>query len=169
MTEKEMMECFGIMMTNGNWERASMFHPQKIAQTVQFWTRCLSDVDSHIAQMAIVKLCQECTYPPTIADFRAKTQEVIQEIESQINDDILTIRSAEVLYGSLQAFFNQLPPGRMKTCITKMGGPNALIKQMQDGFQMWNIEGYRSTYWSLIRRKVELQGRTKSLIEGSKQ
>lgn len=167
MNRKEMSECFGIMMTNGNWEKASMFQPQKLQQTVEVWTLSLSDIDYDIAQMALVKILQECVYPPTVAEFRSKAKAVVDEIEQAIQNDCLEIRNESFLYGSVEAYYRSLPRGRMKTVITRMGGPEALTKRHEDGFESWNWEGYREMYWSLVRKKVELaMNELKKLTEG---
>lgn len=154
MNKKEMVECFGVMMSNGNWENAKMFKgsSEKLDATVELWTTCLADIDYWTAQKAVVKLCQECVFPPTIAEFRAKADEVISQYKSECSSLFNQVRNAEILYGSLEAFYAQLPQGRLKTIITVMGGINALMIK-HDDFSCWNAEEFRETYWKLLKRQ----------------
>ena len=72
MTQKEMTELFAIMLLA--YPNAEIFKGgiQKLAPTIELWTRCLPEVDYWTGQHAVLKLCRECKYPPTIAAFKEK-------------------------------------------------------------------------------------------------
>ena len=79
MTQKEMTEIFGIMLLA--YPNAETFKGgiQKLLPTINLWCACLPEVDFWIGQQAVIKLCRECKYPPTIAEFREKADAVKSE------------------------------------------------------------------------------------------
>lgn len=169
MTKKEMTEVFSVMMLA--WPNAEMFKGgiQKLAPTIELWTACLSDVDYWLAQQAVVRLCKECKFPPTIAEFRERVQAVRDDMQLRIDSAFQRIRSATLLYGSLEEFYAQLPPGDMlKTVIGTMGGVQALTTPLDKGGSMWNFEGFRAAYTALIRNENALEGGRKRALTAAR-
>lgn len=84
MTRKEMTEIFTVMSLA--WPSAEMFKGgvERLGPTIKLWTSCLPDVDFWTAQQAVVKLCRECKFPPTIAEFKASAEAVQAEIQQAI-------------------------------------------------------------------------------------
>lgn len=72
MTKKEMTEIFSVMLLA--WPNAEMFKGgvAKLGPTIELWTDCLSDVDFWLGQQAVIRLCRECKFPPSIAEFKEK-------------------------------------------------------------------------------------------------
>ena len=68
MTKTEMTEIFSIMMLA--WPNHRMFDPGTLKQTVELWAACLSDIDFDLGRQAVIRLCRECKFPPSIAEFR---------------------------------------------------------------------------------------------------
>ena len=81
MTKKEMTEIFSVMLLA--WPNAEMFKGgvAKLGPTIELWTACLSDVDFWLGQQAVIRLCRECKFPPSIAEFKEKADNVQQEIK----------------------------------------------------------------------------------------
>lgn len=165
MTKREMTEIFSVMMLA--WPNAEMFKGgiQKLGPTIELWTTSLSEVDFWLAQQAVVRLCRECKFPPTIAEFREKAQGVQGDIQSRINDSFQIIRSADHLFGSIEEYYAMLPSGNeLKIVIDAMGGVQALIIKLETGDALWNIEGFRTTYLGLIRNQNALEGSHKRAL-----
>lgn len=76
MTKKEMTELFGVMLLA--WPNAEMFKGgvAKLGPTIELWTACLTDVDFWLGQQAVIRLCRECKFPPSIAEFKEKADAV---------------------------------------------------------------------------------------------
>ena len=85
MTKKEMTELFSVMLLA--WPNAEMFKGgvAKLGPTIELWTACLTDVDFWLGQQAVIRLCRECKFPPSIAEFKEKADAVKREIDSRIS------------------------------------------------------------------------------------
>lgn len=85
MTRKETTEIFSLMLLA--WPNAEMFKGgvQKLAPTIELWSACLPDIDFWLAKRAVVKLCRESKFPPTIAEFRAQAESVMGDVQGQID------------------------------------------------------------------------------------
>ena len=167
MNKKEMSELFSLMMTNGNWANAKMFCGGESAldYTISFWTQCLSDIDFWTGQHTVVQLVRECVYPPTIAEFRKKADDVISSYDAEIEAALQDIKMMTMFYGSVEEAYQKLPQGRIKSTIKAMGGPAMMEIPMANGSERWNIEGFRSTYWTLLKRQLVLTPQKKVLLE----
>lgn len=84
MTRREMSELFLLMRLA--WPNAPMFQPDKMKPTIILWAACLPDVDFLTGQAAVVRLCRECKFPPTIAEMREAAEGVRKEIESRVTN-----------------------------------------------------------------------------------
>lgn len=157
MTRKEMTEVFSVMMLA--WPSAEMFKGgiQKLGPTIELWTSCLIDVDFWTAQQAVVRLCRECKFPPTIAEFKEKVDNVNAEIRAKTTEAFSRIRTGEFLRGSATAYFEQLPDDSFdKAVILAMGGPERLTVKLDKGGSMWNIREFENTYLRLLRKTTAL-------------
>lgn len=165
MTKKEMTEIFSVMLLA--WPNAEMFKGgmQKLGPTIELWTACTTDIDFWTAQQAVIKLCQECKFTPTIAEFREKAASITQEVCARIQSswDMLRfdIRQAK----SPEIAFAKLPEGcDIKMVIVAMGGPAALlvkrVREFADGrkedYEAYNFDGFAAAFEQLIRSRNNL-------------
>lgn len=152
MTGKEMTELFAIMLLA--WPNAETFKGgiPKLAPTIKLWVSCTADVDFWTGQQAVVRLCQHCKFPPTIAEFREQVDNVNKDIKSITNRAFEEIRNAEFMYGSLAVFYAELPPGNFtRAVIDTVGGIGALTRTWTDN------NGKECSMWNL--REIEEAGR----------
>lgn len=165
MTKKEMTELFSVMLLA--WPNAEMFKGgmQKLGPTIELWTACTTDIDFWTAQQAVIKLCQECKFPPTIADFREKAASITREVRVRIQNNWdmlrLDIRQAK----SPEIAFSKLPEGcDIKMVIVAMGGPTALlvkrVREFADGrkeeYETYNFDGFAAAFEQLIHSRNNL-------------
>lgn len=170
MTKKEMTEIFSVMMLA--WPNAEMFKGgiEKLAPTIELWAAGLSDVDFWTAQHAVLKLCRECKYPPTIADFRERISSVRCDIKSDIERAWSEIDILLCLGTPPEDILAELPHGLAKQALQSMGGPNALIiKDVHlygDGrtepYTRYNRKDFETAALKILRDKPAL-GRSKQL------
>lgn len=151
MTKSEMTKIFSVMMLA--YPNSKMFEGgiSKLKPTIELWTACLPDIDFWTGQQAVARLCRECKYPPTIAEFREKAEAVTQEIEGEFRNYMLQIRSAELLYGSLEDFYAKLPSDRLKKSIEMVGGPRHLVKKLEDGVEIWDWDNLRCAFLQTVK------------------
>ena len=98
MTRAEVTEIFAVLMMA--YPNAEMFKAPdkdslkaKLAPTITLWTTCLRDIDFWAAQQAVIRVCQTCKFPPTIAEMREAAEAVLHEIKSEISNAYLMARS----------------------------------------------------------------------------
>jgi len=163
VTGKEMTELFAVMLLA--WPNAETFKGgiAKLAPTIKLWVSCTTDVDFWIGQQAVIRLCQKCKFPPTIAEFREQVDSVNKDIERLTNKVRQELRSADFMYGSLSALYEKLSPGNFtRTVIDTVGGVDALtlpVKSTGGGEQaMWNWQGIADACWTVIQRRPTLVG-----------
>lgn len=172
MTQKEMTEIFGVLLLA--YPNAEVFKGgiQKLAPTINLWCTCLSDVDFWTAQQAVIKLCRECKFPPTIAEFKEKADAVKSEIKGRISQDWDFLRMPMKYHDATpQEAYDKAPP-RIKAVVDAMGGPDKLLitetSLMGDGstktFEMFNYESFRTTYEKLLRKEEALPGTSRPAI-----
>lgn len=129
MTRKEMTELFSVMLLA--WPSAEMFKGgvQKLGPTIELWTKCLPDVDFWTGQQALIRLCQVCKYPPTIAEFREQVENVNKDIYRLTEFEWSRIKGDLWNGCTPQQIFNGLPPDSLgRLAIIAMGGPDSLIQ-----------------------------------------
>lgn len=154
MTRKEITEIFSMMMLA--WPNAEMFKggAEKLKPTVMLWSMSFPDLEFSIAQLAVTLLCRENKFPPTIAEFQEKVDKVADIIHEQETEEIIRIRSGDVLYGSLDEYYRQLPSDSfVREVIHTMGGPTALYRSAGSD-NIWNFEAFRETYEKLIKSNL---------------
>lgn len=141
------------------WPNAETFKGgiKKLAPTIKLWTASTMDVDYWTGQQAIIRLCQSCKFPPTIAEFREQAMKVSREIQALIDKTIQDIRSADYTYGSPSALYAALPSDSFtRTVIDIVGGPDALTVTFdQNGKQssMWNIAAIRAACHAAVQNQ----------------
>lgn len=154
MTRKEMSEIFAALMLA--YPRADMFQGgmAKLGPTIELWTTCNGDVDFWTGQQAVIRVCRECTWPPTIAEFRAAAKAVTDELDAKAKAVYQDIRTALTFARSIDALAESPLIGREgKMVIEAMGGPENLI----DG-NRWRMEEIIGTYKQLARKDLRLPG-----------
>lgn len=175
MTRKEMSEIFAVLLLA--YPNAEVFKGgiQKLAPTIDLWTRCLPEVDFWTGQQAVIKLCRECKFPPTIAEFKEKTEAVRSEVKSKISS-AWTFLKFDLDRKSPQEVFDALrddDPSKM--VIAAMGGPGQLILQGErlygDGrrgaYEYYNYDGFTKAYEQLLRREKALPGSRPAIPAGT--
>lgn len=174
MTKKEMTEIFSVMLLA--WPNAEMFKGgvAKLGPTIELWTACLSDVDFWLGQQAVIRLCRECKFPPSIAEFKEKAEAVTSEVKERIDvawnhlKFSLDEKPPEEVYATL-------PEGETKAVIAAMGGPAKLIVHSEHHYGSGRIEpydyydysGFFTEYKQLLRQASALDGtRAKAIGPG---
>jgi len=163
MEGKEMTELFLVMLLA--WPNAEAFKGgiPKLTPTIKLWTSCTADVDFWTGQQAVIHLCQHCKFPPTIAEFREQVDNVNKDIKSITSRTYQEIRIAEFMYGSLEAFYAELPPGNFtRAVIDTVGGIAALTRISKDvggrEHSMWNLSGIEDACQTVIRGRPAMVG-----------
>lgn len=169
MTRKEMTEIFTVMSLA--WPNAEMFKGgvERLGPTITLWASCLPDVDFWTGQQTVVKLCRECKFPPTIAEFKEKAEAVHADIRQAIDQDWNFLTLHRLTGDGVEQYVKSLPDGcRTKTVVMAMGGVEALVINDERG-QHLNFEGFRDTYTALIRKDPALYGGTKLALGQGKE
>lgn len=172
MTKKEMSEIFAVMLLA--YPSAEIFKggAKKLAPTISLWTECCQDIDFWTGRQAVVLLCKECKYPPTIAEFRGKADFITHEtkalFDKQLDTFMLTVRAKGV-----ETAYSNLGSGNpLKAAINAVGGPSNLYAESkgirgkpskEKRFKYYELE---EAYMSAIRQNTELQGTTRVMIQG---
>lgn len=160
MTKKEMSEIFGVMLLA--WPNAEMFKGgmQKLKPTIELWTICLPEVDIQTGQQALVELCRECKFPPTMAEFRAVAEKVRESISHKAKSAWLDLK-ADLMLLPPQEAFSRLPQGSLtRQAIIDMGGSERLIITTESGDELYNVNGFLTAYRTLLQRLETTQGQT---------
>ena len=162
MTKKEMTELFSVMLLA--WPNAEMFRGgiAKLGPTVELWAACTADVDFWTGQQAVIRLCKTCKFPPTIAEFREQVDAVNADIRSKYNAMFQIIRSADLMYGSVEAYCQSLLPGSFnREVIDRMGGPENLVITWEHNGEKcsrWNTDGLEAACTAVIRGHNAITG-----------
>lgn len=172
MTVLEMTEIFSAMLLA--WPNAEMFKGgiSQLEPTIKFWAVCTAPMDYWTGQQAIIRLCRTHKFPPTIAEFREQAEAVSKDVRALISRTIQEIRGAELMYGTLPAFYAALPQGNFtKAVIDAIGGPDALVLTFnRDGktTSMWNIHGIENACRTVIHGSSALIGGNLPVKTGTK-
>lgn len=170
MTKQEMTEIFSVMLLA--WPNAEMFKGgiQKLGPTIELWAACTSDIDFWTAQQAVIKLCKECKFPPSIAEFRERVEKVHAEIDRRVSLSWNEIRTAGMLGDTNQEIYDRFNPESLtRRAIDMIGGPNALSIPMPGGAERWNYEAWERAYRSLLHQQNSLAGASRPAIGSPKQ
>lgn len=179
MTRKEMTEIFSVMLLA--WPNAEMFKGgvQKLGPTIELWTACLPDVDFWMAQQAVIKLCRECKFPPSIAEFKEKAEKVKSEVKVRIDMSWNLLRMDMELGKTPEEACAKLPKDSTEyLAIQAIGGPSRLIVTKEhtcangrkETVEFYNYGDFAAAYERLIRQTNALSnGQHKALASGMKQ
>lgn len=167
MTHKEMTEIFAVLLLA--YPNAEMFKGglQKLAPTINLWATCLPDVDYWTAQRAVVKLCRECKFPPTIAELKAKADEVKAEVDNQIRIAWQGLRLSIELGATPEEAYSR-ESNNTRAAIDLMGGPAKLIVSeihtygdgRKERIEVYNYQGFKGAYESMLHGDNALGGVT---------
>ena len=178
MTHKEMSEIFAVMLLA--YPNAEVFKGgiQKLGPTINLWVTCLPEIDFWTGQHAVVKLCRECKFPPTIAEFREKAESVKSEIRERISQSWMWLKY-DMEKMSPEEAYQKLPPDSMaRLAIDVMGGPGRLVIEKEhtygDGSKrtasMYNYRGFEDSYNAVLRRNSAIEApRRPAIGAGQKQ
>lgn len=178
MTKKEMSEIFAVLLLA--YPNAETFKGgiQKLGPTISLWATCLQDVDFWTGQQAVVKLCRECKFPPTIAEFRERAESVKSEVKMRI-DNAWSFLKFDMDRKSPAEVFAGLSDGDpVKAVIIAMGGPDKLIVHSEhlygDGhrepYDFYDYSGFCAAYERLLKRASALDGaQSKAIGPGARQ
>lgn len=167
MTRKEMTEIFSVMLLA--WPNAEMFKGgvQKLGPTIELWTACLPDVDFWTAQQAVIKLCRECKFPPSIAEFKEKAGAVQSEGKASIDQSWSMLKLDMQINGSPDAAVARLPKDSATYRVVQaIGGPSKLIITEEHTYgdgrkeivERYNYYEFVAAYEKLIRQTSALGG-----------
>lgn len=159
MTKKEMSEIFGILLLA--YPNAEVFKGglQKLDPTISLWCACLPDVEFWIGKQAAIKLCRECKFPPTIAEFLDKANTVKAEVQARIDGEWELLRSGMKIAG-LSAEEALARAGNLtKAAVAVMGGADHLmvtaVHEYGDGrkvpYERFNYEGFRAACEQILQ------------------
>ena len=157
MTRAEVTEIFAVLMMA--YPNAEMFKAPdkdslkaKLAPTITLWTTCLRDIDFWAAQQAVIRVCQTCKFPPTIAEMREAAEAVLHEVRSEISNAYLMARSElqlARLAGRTKEQALEGMPTRTQKVIEAMGGIDAFMPPDKKYFEM---ERFEQTYETMLRK-----------------
>lgn len=179
MTRKEMTEIFSVMLLA--WPNAEMFKGglQKLGPTIELWAACLCDVDFVIAQKAVVLLCKECKFPPSIAEFRDKVDIVHGEITARVDTAWDKLMLGLRLGRSPQEIYNKLPrDSRTRSAIDAIGGPGEIVvtetvefaNGRTEKIDQYNYHAFANAYKHALRQARAIDDtRHKAASFGAKQ
>ncbi len=155
MTKTEVSQLFSMMMLA--WPGAKMFEGGMgvLRPTVKLWALCTEDVDFWTAQQAVVRLCRESRYPPTVGAFLEQARAVEGELRGSAREAFLRLKSADEL-GFLEEYCRSLPPGSPdRAAVDAMGGPEGLVTVTESSAR-WNMAGIEQAY--IAARKAAMGG-----------
>lgn len=180
MTKKEMTEIFSVMMLA--WPNAEMFKGgiKKLAPTIELWTACLPEVDFWTAQQAVIKLCRECKFPPSIAEFKEKAASAQCELSSRIDAAWLDVKWVLDKHKAPEEALRELSSPLAEQAIEAMGGPSTLVVQdvhiygdgRREPYEHYNYDGFKKAATKIIQSRPALGGNRRLALtdmEGRKQ
>ncbi len=156
MTKKEMSEIFAALLLA--YPNAEVFKGgiQKLGPTIDLWTASLPDVEYWIGKLAVIRLVRENRFPPTIAEFREKSETVKAEISAEAEDAWGELRVKMKLLGlpPAEAVAHELTPEVVRRAVEFMGGPQALVKTYPDGGTAYAYTEFIDAFHRAARQQV---------------
>lgn len=163
MTEAEMTKVFAALLLA--FPNAEMFKGgiKKLGPTIALWTASLPEVDYWTAEYAVLGICRECKFPPTIAEFKAQAEKVRSTVEREIDNEWNFIRLLINIGKPLETVYANASP-KSKAAIERMGGPDKLmVKELhtlgngtKSEFLAYNYRGFREAYWQIVKSRRAL-------------
>ena len=157
MTRAEVTEIFAVLMmaypNAGDVQGPGQGQPKgKAGPDHHALTTCLRDIDFWAAQQAVIRVCQTCKFPPTIAEMREAAEAVLHEVRSEISNAYLMARSElqlARLAGRTKEQALEGMPTRTQKVIEAMGGIDAFMPPDKKYFEM---ERFEQTYETMLRK-----------------
>jgi hypothetical protein len=171
MTKREMTEIFAAMKLA--YPNAEMFKGgiEVLKPTIELWTSCLADVDFWVAQQALVRVCRECKFPPTIAEFKTQVEAASKAFEKDVKQYIRDLRTADFM-NSLNEYYTQLSPDDpLKKAIDIMGGVSALVTTYEHAGELkaiWNWDQLESNLKKVMCSSNALGGRVPNTLPAAR-
>lgn len=171
MTKKEMTEIFAVMKLA--YPNAEMFKGgiETLKPTIELWASCLADVDFWTGQQALARVCRECKFPPTIAEFRAQAKAVTKAFDLTVNRYINDLRTADFMEG-LDVYYARLAPGDpLKRAIDLMGGVSKLITTYDhagESKSIWNWAQFETCLKEAMHSGDALSGKSSSALPAAR-
>lgn len=151
MTKREMGEIFSVFSIAYPDKKPFSGKPDDILPAVELWCACLPEVDFWTGLQAARRLCRECKFPPTIAEFKEKADAVVGEVTKLIDEAWFLIQTPMRFSGMSPAeAYARLPNGATKAAIDAMGGPDKLLI-VRWGETYLDFEGFQRAYKALLR------------------
>ena len=146
MNRQEVTELFSVMMLA--WPNAEMFKGgiQKLGPTINLWAMCLKDITFEIGQQTVVKLCEECKFPPTIAEFKEASIRTKESLENEMTNAWWKLRSQMDAGFPLESFERALVDTKTKAVVLSLGGPEALVRKDESGKPFLSSDLFFSEY-----------------------
>lgn len=154
MTRTEMTNIFAVLMLA--FPRADMFKGglAQMGPTIELWTACTGDVDYWLGQQAVIRVCRECKFPPTIAEFREAATAIRDEIAAKAQMVFQAIRTAASFAKSPEELYTSALIGREgRAVIDAVGGPERIMAA-----RSWAEVDIQGTYIALARKNTWLTG-----------
>ncbi len=154
MTRAEVAQIFAVLALA--YPNAEIFKApsqqaltDKLAPVITLWAACLRDVDFWTAQQAVVRVCQTCKFPPTIAEMREAADAVKRTVSGEIREAYLQARTTVQLCGeNLERAYQRLT-SRARKVIDTMGGMEAFLPP---GTRHYEMQAFERTYERLLRQ-----------------
>lgn len=163
MTDKEMTALFTVMLLA--WPNAETFKGgiPKLKPTIKLWAAYANNIDFWTGQQAVIRLCKHSKFPPTIAKFLEEVDRINEDIKRLSGRAFQEICNADIMYGSLAAFYSKLPPGSFtRAVIDAMGGISALSRTWIDDRgkerSIWNLQEMENACQAVMRGRPEMVG-----------
>lgn len=151
VTKQEMTEIFSVMLLA--WPNAEMFKGgvAKLGPTIELWTACLSDVDFWLGKQAVIRLCRECKFPPSIAEFKRQAESVNNDIQARINRAWNRMQISLLSEESLDEWYQSLDPRNdIKAVVDALGGVGKCAAGSKKG---WSYNEFRDMYKKLMHKE----------------
>lgn len=176
MTAKEISEIFTIWALN--WPSAELFQggTKMLDLRCKIFAEHLSDVEYWDGLQGAAYSLKTRKFAPNIAEFREDIETAHEKIMVEINEGYTALRNWYQITTSLgestDDFIKHLPQ-RTQTVLRVMGGLEAFAPPDS---HMFNYDGFKNTYMSLLRRRnaitgdkfVELPAETRTLPESER-
>lgn len=173
MTRKEMSEIFGILLLAYPNAEAFRGGIAKLGSTIDLWATCLPDICYWEGRLAAAKLVRECKFPPTIAEFREKAEDVRTEVKREVSAAWSRIRMELYLGRSAQEIFDSLPADSVsRKAVEAIGGPKHITitrdriyaDGRQDTIDIYNQKGFANAYIQALSARVgeQIAGKLKN-------
>lgn len=146
MSVAEILRLFSLLLLA--YPNAEMFKGdiKKLKPTALLWSNCLQDIDFWLGKKAAMKLICESKYPPTIAAFREKAEEIRRENDACIRFQWNYFRQLTDLYGMAEALDTFAPDAEIRKALAMTGATETALPAYSE---------FKSAYESVQRSEAE--------------